>query len=147
MKRLALFVALLVSAATASADLEQLRNAAQAGNVEAQLELGELYEFGFTMPQNAVPAYAWYSIAADRGNAKAAQRRDLLKSKMSSAELAEGERQRAALSPTISTSPAPLAAPEDKPPQPKVAPASPPAGNDTVGPIPPVLPDAPAPQQ
>lgn len=136
MKRLALSTALLLLAMTAKADLDQLRGAAQSGNVEAQLELGELYEFGFAMPQNAVPAYLWYSIAAARGNTKAAQRRDLIKSKMSAAELSEAERQYAALAPTIPT----LAPPRPEPtipsqsPPPTTTPDVPPTPAPSLGP-------------
>jgi len=36
------------------ASLEQMRQTAEQGNAESQLEMGILYEFGFHMPKNNV---------------------------------------------------------------------------------------------
>ena len=55
---------------------------AQRGDVEAQLELGILYEFGYGMANNQIAALAWYTLAAQQGNPKAAARRDILKARM-----------------------------------------------------------------
>jgi len=38
------------------ASLEQMRQTAEQGNAEAQLEMGILYEFGYHMPKNNVTA-------------------------------------------------------------------------------------------
>lgn len=61
---------------------EDLRRAAEAGDVVAQFELGTLYEYGFHMPDNEAPALAWYTLAAEQGHAKAAERRDALRARM-----------------------------------------------------------------
>jgi TPR repeat protein len=61
--------------------------AAQAGDPEAQLEMGILYEYGFNMEGNDVPALAWYMLAAQQGNQRAAQRRDQLMERMSQADI------------------------------------------------------------
>ena len=70
-----------------NASLEKMRQTAEQGNVEAQLEIGILYEFGFNMPKNNVTALAWYLRAAEQGNALAVKRRDLLKSRMTPDEI------------------------------------------------------------
>lgn len=74
-----------------SPSLAELRAAASRGQPEAQYELGILYEFGYNFPDNLVSAYAWYSRAADQGNAAAAQRRDLLKKQLSPSDLERAE--------------------------------------------------------
>lgn len=85
---LALFaVSSTVPAADEAADLETLRAAAERGEVEAQYELGVLYEFGFNFPEHRPAAFAWYSRAAEQGNPLAAERRDLLKTQLSAAEI------------------------------------------------------------
>lgn len=82
--RLLLFLVLAGGwAATAiAAGPEDLRRAAAAGDVEAQHELGVLYEYGFNLPDNEAPALAWYTIAAEQGHAKAAVRRDALRARV-----------------------------------------------------------------
>lgn len=77
---------------TAYADLDALRAAAQTGDANAQLELGQLYEFGFGLKESAVPAMAWYLAASRTGNARATQRAAALKNKLSAAQEQEAER-------------------------------------------------------
>lgn len=72
---------------------EQVLQAAKAGDARAQLEMGILYEFGFYMPENNVPALAWYMLAAKQGDAKAATRRDLLMSRMTQSEIEQARRE------------------------------------------------------
>jgi hypothetical protein len=83
---LCLFVTGLSSAAD-DASLEKMRLTAEQGNVDAQLEMGILYEFGFNMPKNNVTALAWYLRAADNGNALAVKRRDVLKTHLTPDEI------------------------------------------------------------
>lgn len=87
-----LFAILLTSAAAFAADpdsagLESLRQAAVQGSVDAQYELGILYEFGYDFTDHKAAAYAWYDRAAEQGSAPAARRRDALKAQLSAAEI------------------------------------------------------------
>lgn len=82
----AVLAALLPFAAPAGVDktagLKEIREAAQRGDAEAQLELGILYEFGYGMADNQIAALAWYNLAAKQGHPKAAARADLLKKRL-----------------------------------------------------------------
>lgn len=88
-----LLIAGLIAALPALADeptgpsLDALKQAAEQGNVDAQYELGILYEFGFNFPDHKATALAWYSRAAEKGNPLAEKRRDLLKSQLSAADI------------------------------------------------------------
>ncbi|MBE9516537.1 MAG: sel1 repeat family protein [Proteobacteria bacterium] len=86
---------------------DQLLAAARAGDSEAQLEIGILYEYGFFMADNKAPALAWYGLAAEQGNVKAAKLRDKLQAAMNPAEIQQAD----AMRPTLSTAPAPVPAP------------------------------------
>ncbi len=72
---------------------EQVLQAAKAGNAQAQLEMGILYEFGFNLPEHNVPALAWYMLAAKQGEEKAVKRRDLLMSRMTQSEIEQARRE------------------------------------------------------
>ena len=91
----ALFGLLLATSAWAedSSGPEAIRQAAESGNAEAQLEMGILYEFGFHMKNNDVPALAWYMLAAKQGNEKAIQRRDSLMSQMTQAQIEQAKQE------------------------------------------------------
>ena len=69
-----------------------IESRARAGDAEAQLEVGILYEFGFYMQDNKVPALAWYILSAAQGNPQATNRRDLLKKELTAGQIAEAER-------------------------------------------------------
>lgn len=124
-----LLAALLVLAPLALAvedegNLESLRKEATAGNVAAQYEMGVLYEFGFHMPDNLAHAHAWYTVAADNGDERAARRRDVVQGQMSPAQLEEARRLRAELG--TPRAPAPAApAPAPSEPAPADQPANP----------------------
>ncbi|KAG0266180.1 hypothetical protein DFQ27_000132 [Actinomortierella ambigua] len=49
----------------------ECRRAAERGEVQAQVELGWMYEHGFRMPRDHVRARRWYLAAADAGHAGA----------------------------------------------------------------------------
>jgi TPR repeat protein len=85
-------IAPVMAGAQDLASLEQMRQSAAQGNADAQLDMGILYEFGYNLPKNDVTALAWYLRAADQGNALAAQRRDLLKSRMKPEEIDAAEK-------------------------------------------------------
>lgn len=97
---LALLAPLSGRAADEDPALAALRVAAERGEVDAQYELGVLYEFGFHLPDHRVAALAWYSRAAEQGSAAAAKRRDLLKGELSAAEVERASRLLAAPAPT-----------------------------------------------
>ena len=92
MKRATVFLILslvvpVMAGAQDLASLEQMRQTAEQGNAEAQLEMGILYEFGYHMPKNNVTALAWYMHSAAQGNALAVKRSDQLKSHMTPDEI------------------------------------------------------------
>jgi TPR repeat protein len=73
--------------AEAPAMPEDILQAARAGDSEAQLEMGILYEYGFRMKDNKIEALAWYMKAAERGNSRAAAYRDRLMKNLSPNEV------------------------------------------------------------
>jgi len=92
MKRAIVFLILsmvvpVMAGAQDLASLEQMRQSAEQGNADAQLEMGILYEFGYNMPKNSVTALAWYLRSAEQGNALAVKRSDQLKSHMTPDEI------------------------------------------------------------
>ena len=80
-------VAPVLAGAQDLASPERMRQVAEQGNAEAQLEMGILYEFGYHMPKNSVTALAWYLRSAEQGNALAVKRSDQLKSHMTPDEI------------------------------------------------------------
>ena len=97
---LTLLLALLLAGpalAQDSAGPVDVRMAAESGNAEAQLEMGILYEFGFNMPGNEIPALAWYMLAAKQGNEKAIRRRDILMSRLTQTQIEQAQQQSAQL--------------------------------------------------
>jgi TPR repeat protein len=133
MKKMLLVLAALFMTSTAvavedAANLERLRTQAEAGVAAAQLELGILYEFGFRLPDNLVPALAWYMRAAEQGNAQAVERRNALAARLQPAQVDEahklaqefaGKQRPPTPAPSASPAPEPAAAPAE--------PAAPPA--------------------
>lgn len=122
-----------LAALPAQAGLEDIRAAAERGDIKRQFELGELYEFGFGLQQNRIPALTWYIVAAAGGHTVAAQRRDYLKQQLTPDQVATAEREAASLQaaiaarrerPTAEPAPAP-ATPMEAPPAPEAAPAPP----------------------
>ena len=77
-----------------------LKQAAQAGDAKARLDLGTLYVSGAGgLPKDPVQAYIWLDLAAQGGEAMAALHRDALVKTMSKAELARAKAQLQARSP------------------------------------------------
>ncbi|MBY6092514.1 tetratricopeptide repeat protein [Maritimibacter alkaliphilus] len=60
----------------AEAAAPHFETAANAGDTEAQLELGLLYSEGRGVPQDLIMAHKWLNIAASTGSARARERRD-----------------------------------------------------------------------
>lgn len=86
----------IVHAADPVAPEDVLRDA-RGGDQEAQVEMGILYEYGFRMKGNRIVALAWYQLAADQGNARAAKYRDRLQSKLSASQVEKARKQSQAL--------------------------------------------------
>lgn len=138
-----LALAALFAAGAARADLDYIRHAAEAGNAEAQLELGILFQYGFNYKDNEIPALTWYTLSANQGNAKAGKLRDALKAKMTDKDIQEVTEQVSSYkpkpgpagaipystlpSPETRAAPAVTAPPAEAPPAAEPAPAETPA--------------------
>ncbi|MGL5659829.1 MAG: hypothetical protein ACRDCX_00995, partial [Aeromonas sp.] len=68
------------------------QQAAQQGHTSAQSILGAMYVMGKGVPQSYLQAYAWGSVAAANGDAKAIELRDLAAELLTAAQLNEGQR-------------------------------------------------------
>ena len=130
---LALAVPVLAGAED-SMSLDQMRQAAEQGKAEAQLEMGILYEFGYNFPKHNVSAMAWYLRAAEQGLAKAVERRDQLKSHLTAEELAEAQKLSAEL--VGKKAEAPVEVPKTEPADSAPVPSEPPAQVPEAAPAP-----------
>lgn len=119
---LALMLTALLWQSAAHADLDDIRRTAEAGDREAQLELGILFQYGFNYKDNEIPALTWYSLSANQGNARAVGLRDALKAKMTEKEVQEAMEQVATFKPKGKPPAAPI--PEAQP-APQATPAAP----------------------
>ena len=78
--------------------LEDLRNCAEQGDVDAQFALGIKYDLGETVgvttgvPEDKVLAYMWYNLAAAQGNEIAQDTKAIIEQQMTRAEIAEAQR-------------------------------------------------------
>lgn len=107
----------------AHADLDDIRRTAEAGDRDAQLQLGILFQYGFNYKDNEIPALTWYSLAANQGHPRAVRLRDSLKAKMGEKEVQEALEQVASFKPKGSLPPTAPVAPrqEASPPSPEPA--------------------------
>jgi TPR repeat protein len=124
----------LLAGAQDLTSLEKMRQVAEQGSADAQLEMGILYEFGFNMPKNNVTALAWYLRAVEQGNALAARRRDQIMAGMKPEEIEAAQklsRELAAQAPPATT-PSPATEPAAAPVEPAAAPEAPLAGPPNV---------------
>lgn len=132
-RTLAVLLTAFLWSSAAHADLDDIRRAAEAGDTEAQLELGILFQYGFNYKDNEIPALTWYMLSANQGSAKAVKLRDALKAKMTEKEVQEAMEQVAQYKPSgkpvVTPAPAaPVAAPEkpvefSPPPETEASPA------------------------
>ena len=130
---LGLITPLLVGAQD-QASLEAMRQAAEKGNADAQLEMGILYEFGYNMPKNDVSALAWYLRSAEQGNELAIKRRDTLKSHMKPDEIEAAQKLAGELGLGKTGAPEAPAAADKQPEITDAPPASEPAGEKPAAP-------------
>ena len=136
-----LMLTALLWQSAAHADLDDIRRTAEAGDREAQLELGILFQYGFNYKDNEIPALTWYSLSANQGNARAQRLRDALKAKMTEKEVQEAMEQVATFKPKgtpPAAAPAPVRtpAPEPVPPVQAIPPAPTPDTMSEIVPVP-----------
>jgi TPR repeat protein len=68
---LAASIAILFATSSQSADIKAVRKQAEAGNVDAQFNIGSIYENGAGVKQDYAEAGRWYRKAAERGDVRA----------------------------------------------------------------------------
>ena len=71
--------------------VQEFREAARNGDTDAQYMLGRLNEAGNGTTQDFVQAHKWYNLAAANGHRHAAEARDALAERMTSAQVAEAQ--------------------------------------------------------
>lgn len=91
-----------------------LEISAHAGDQTALRSLGDMNADGFGAPADPVAAYAYYSVAALRGNNYAAAMRDRLARKLDAAQQQAGEEQARQIQQHIAAPPSDLKSPADK---------------------------------
>ena len=67
------------------------RKAAEQALTEAQFELGQMYEDGEGVPQEAATAFAWYNIAQVNGDANAGEWKSAIAKEMTVDQIAKTE--------------------------------------------------------
>ena len=78
--------------------VEEFLTRAEAGDAEAQFNLGLMYAYGRGVPQNYVTAYMWLTLAMSRPDLEdsdleiVVQTRDQVAAQLTPDELAEGQR-------------------------------------------------------
>ena len=97
------------------------RLAAEQGVAQAQFNLGAKYFNGEGVPQNTIEAYKWITLAGRRGAAAPTGSFELLRSRMTPAQIAEGDKLVAAWKPADAT---PATGPTTTGPKTSVAAAS-----------------------
>jgi TPR repeat protein len=65
--------------------------AAEQGNADAQNNLGVMYAMGKGVPKNDVRAYMWLSLAKAQGDKEAAGNLDIVKKRMTSADISKAQ--------------------------------------------------------
>ena len=68
------------------------RKAAEQGDAVAQYNLGAMYAKGEGVPEDYVKAYMWTSLAVALGEKRAAKNKEIIKSWMTSDQIAEAQR-------------------------------------------------------
>lgn len=66
--------------------------AANQGEPRAQANVGRMCAIGEGVRQNLIAAYMWYSLSANQGYPDGVKGRDILKSKLTTAQIAEAEK-------------------------------------------------------
>ena len=66
--------------------------AAEQGDADAQNNLGTMYQRGEGVPQDYIQAYKWYNLASSQEAENAKDNRDILRNRMTPAQIAEAQR-------------------------------------------------------
>jgi len=74
--------------------------AAEQGVVPAFAKLGQMYQEAQGVPEDFVQAYMWFHLAATNGEAPSAERRDILATKMTYAQITEAQKRAQEWKPT-----------------------------------------------
>jgi len=67
------------------------RPLAEQGDTLAQSNLGVMYEFGLSVPQDIVQAHMWFDLAVEHGNERARINRAIAASQMTPDQIAEAQ--------------------------------------------------------
>ena len=68
------------------------RPLAEQGDTLAQSNLGVMYEFGLSVPQDIVQAHMWFDLAVEHGDERAKINRAIAASQMTPDQIAEAQR-------------------------------------------------------
>jgi hypothetical protein len=85
---LALLPAILVAQIP---DFDATKSSAEQGNASAQFNLGYMYANGEGVPENYLTAYVWLSVSAAQGDQYAKDNIDIVKNKLTTDQLAQGQ--------------------------------------------------------
>jgi TPR repeat protein len=72
--------------------MKWFRTAAEQGDTESQNNLGAMYAQGQGVPRDVVRAYAWFNLAAEAGNQRAAGNRSIAARQMTTTEFVEAQK-------------------------------------------------------
>ena len=72
--------------------MREWRPLAEAGDADAQYNLGIIYGSGYGVAEDSVQAYAWFSLAAAQGNKSALGVKENAHKLMSPAQIAEAQK-------------------------------------------------------
>lgn len=88
-----MFLTLLgtISQADAELDIDEIMNAAQQGDTDAQQDLGLMYAQGQGVKKNDIKAYVWSSLAAAQGEESAAKHRDIIAERFTPDQLRQAQ--------------------------------------------------------
>ncbi len=75
-----------------AAALKFWRPLAEQGDALAQSNLGVIYEFGLSVPQDIVQAHMWFDLAVEHGDERAKINRAIAASQMTPDQIAEDQR-------------------------------------------------------
>lgn len=89
---LLLLLGLILPGCDKMAMIEQTQAKAEAGDAEAQNELGRLYFYGAGMPQDNVRAYAWTALSEAGGFPDAKGNRENIAKGMTEADVEKAEK-------------------------------------------------------